>query len=223
MGRSAPFPSSVVRLTRTLPVHENASRKSLLLFDTCDSGSLIGAVVAERGLERVVATDKLIRAVGRTVLTAATEDAPALEGYRGHGIFTYAVLDAFANADTNGDGLVDVSELAAFVDRAVPEISRVAFNRTQVPQFLLVGSNFAVAKRIAVLTPENGAASMPSAPTHVVIGTADLRKSQGGDLIATLAAGSLVRIVDTADGWALIARNGKPIGYVEAKFLARTQ
>ena len=60
-----------------------------------ESGSLTGARVAERGLERVAALDRMTRAMGRTVLTASTDDAPALEGFRGHGVFTYAVLDAF--------------------------------------------------------------------------------------------------------------------------------
>ena len=56
-----------------------------MLYDTCESGSLTGERVAQRGLERVAAFDRLTKAMGRTVLSAASEDAPALEGYRGHG------------------------------------------------------------------------------------------------------------------------------------------
>ena len=88
----------------------------MLLFDTCESGSLTGTRVAMRGIERVAALDRMTRATGRTTLTASTDDAPALEGFRGHGVFTYALLDAFGRADANGDGLVDVTELAAFID-----------------------------------------------------------------------------------------------------------
>ena len=45
--------------------------------------------------------------VYRTVLAAASNDQPALEGYHCHGVFTYAVLDALGAADVNGDGTED--------------------------------------------------------------------------------------------------------------------
>ena len=118
------------------------ARKSILLYDTCESGSLTGARIAERGLERVTALDRMTRAMGRTVLTASTDDAPALEGYRGHGVFTYALLDAFGGADLNGDGLIDVTELAGHIDQQVPELSVQAFKKRQVPQMKIVGIEF---------------------------------------------------------------------------------
>ena len=65
---------------------------------------MTGEKTAQRGLERVAALDRMTQAMGRTVLSASTDDAPALEGYRGHGVFTYAVLDALGAADTNGNG-----------------------------------------------------------------------------------------------------------------------
>ena len=84
----------------------------------------------------------MTQAMGRTVLSASTDDAPALEGYRGHGVFTYAVLDALGAADTNGNGTIEVTELASFVDQKVPELSYEAFRQRQVPQMKIVGSNF---------------------------------------------------------------------------------
>jgi len=80
------------------------ARKSVLLFDTCESGSLTGDRVVQRGLERVVALDRMTQAMGRSVLTASTDDTPALEGYRGHGVFTYALLEAIDQADVHPDG-----------------------------------------------------------------------------------------------------------------------
>ena len=118
------------------------ARRSVLLFDTCESGTLTGEKTAQRGLERVAALDRMTQAMGRTVLSASTDDAPALEGYRGHGVFTYAVLDALGAADTNGNGTIEVTELASFVDQKVPELSHEAFRQRQVPQMKIVGSNF---------------------------------------------------------------------------------
>jgi hypothetical protein len=56
-----------------------------------------------------------------------------------------------------------------------------------------------------------------------VIGATEVHKDKGGAVTATLEPGSLVRVIETSDGWDLVARNGKPIGYVEAKSLAKTQ
>ena len=47
--------------------------------------------------------DRLAQAMGRTVLAAATDDAPAFEGFHGHGVFTYAILDA-VDQRTRRDG-----------------------------------------------------------------------------------------------------------------------
>ncbi len=59
------------------------ARRSVLLYDTCESGTLTGPGIATRGLERVAAMAKMTRAMGRTVLAASTDDAPALERFSG--------------------------------------------------------------------------------------------------------------------------------------------
>jgi WD40 repeat protein len=203
------------------------ARKSILLYDTCESGTLTGDRVAQRGLERVAALDRLTQAMGRTVLTASTDDAPALEGYRGHGVFTYALLDAFGRADTNRDGLIEVTGLAAYVDRQVPELSFEAFHVRQIPQMRIVGSNFPLANRIVVL-PSAGEASapvIPTKPTHVVPTAADVFSDAvpGSAPIRKLNAGTLVTLVKTGSGWTLIAREGKLLGYVATTDLVPIQ
>jgi hypothetical protein len=40
------------------------------------------------------AISKLIRATGRATIVAATEEQMALEGVKGHGAFTYVLLQA---------------------------------------------------------------------------------------------------------------------------------
>jgi WD40 repeat protein len=201
------------------------AKKSVLLFDTCESGALTNDQLATRGLELVASIERLTRAMGRTVLSASTDDAPALEGYRGHGVFTYSLLDALEHADTDRDGLIEVTALASFVDAEVPEISLQAFNFRQVPQMKLVGSNFPLVRPTAVLAATGGAEpAIPRKPTHVVIHPADVfAEPQAGAALQKLATGTLVTLVRTEQGWGLVARDGKTLGYVEASALLQAQ
>jgi WD40 repeat protein/uncharacterized caspase-like protein len=205
---------------------EIPAKKGILLFDTCESGSLTGANVASRGLGELEAVQRLIWATGRTTLTASTDDAPAQEGYRGHGVFTYAVLAGLGEARTDKDGWIEVTDLAHYVDQAVPEISQSAFKWRQVPQMSIVGSDFPLAAKVSVLEDvAPPAAAVPLKPTHVVIAPADVFARAGGSgaVVTHLAPGTQVRLVETKDGWTLIARDGRAIGYVEPKALAGLQ
>jgi uncharacterized caspase-like protein len=210
------------------------ARKSILLYDTCESGSLTGDRVQQRGIERVAALEKMTRAMGRTVLSASTDDAPALEGYRGHGVFTYALLDGLNAADTNGNGLIEVTELAAFIDQQVPDLSFKAFKMRQVPQMQIVGNSFPVVSKTAVLqvvsTEANAAKAspaFPSKPTHVVVSQSPVKvfiaAARDGAVVHHLAPGTAVTLIDTTDGWQLIAKDGQRLGYVEEKSLLRLQ
>ncbi len=200
------------------------ARKSLLMYDTCESGSLTGARIRQRGLERVSSFDKLTRATGRAVLSAATDDGPAIEGYRGHGVFTYTILDALAAADANDDKLIELTEIASHVDQLVPKISMEAFGFRQVPQMRIVGSNFPIAARLLSLDKE-AFEPIPMKPTHVLISPTTIfvtagGKSAGGD---ELTAGTLVRVIKSDGGWLLIARRGRKLGYVRSDTIVRMQ
>jgi hypothetical protein len=202
------------------------ARKSILLYDTCESGSLIGDRVAQRGLERAVALEKMTRAMGRTILSASTDDAPALEGYKGHGVFTYALLEGIGSADTNSNGLIEVTQLAAWVDQRVPDLSYETFKQRQVPQMKIVGSNFPLASKTAVLNPGAGtpSAAISSKPTHALKRDADLFAAPGANVSThKVPEGTLVTLVRTEQGWALVAKDGKVLGYVAADGLMRVQ
>jgi hypothetical protein len=199
------------------------AKKSVLLFDTCESGSLTGEGLETRGLEQVASLERLTRAMGRTVLSASTDDKPALEGYRGHGVFTYALLDALEHGDTNGDGYVEVTELAGYVDNEVPDISMKAFNFRQVPQMKLMGSDFPLAKPTAFLddTLAGLGPVIPSKPTHVVIQATEVFAApHAGISIQKLEPGTLVALIRTEQGWTLVARNGSILGFVAEEELA---
>jgi WD40 repeat protein len=200
-----------------------AARKSVLLYDTCESGSLTGDGLQTRGLERVAALDRMTQAMGRTMLSAATDDAPALEGFRGHGVFTYALLDAISRADDNGNELIEITEIASHVDAQVPEISFKSFGFRQVPQMKLVGSNFALVRSTAVLSVGSTQPAEPisSTPSHVVIVPADLYDVAGGAgaVSQQLAPGTLVTLLRSEQGWALVGRDGKALGFVRESTL----
>jgi WD40 repeat protein/uncharacterized caspase-like protein len=101
------------------------ARHGIILLDTCESGALTNGYAHSRtnAPASEAAVGRLHEATGRPVLTAAAAGKPAFEGYRGHGVFTWALIDALFHGDTNGDGLIELSELAAHVQNTVPMIS----------------------------------------------------------------------------------------------------
>jgi WD40 repeat protein len=206
------------------------ARKSILIYDTCESGTVTADQPASRGLgpaeEQATAIEKLKQATGRTVLAASAETQPALEGYRGHGVLSYAVLEALEKGPVNRDGLIEVIGLIGFVDTEVPTLSYEAFKRRQIPQTKFNGSNFAFGKPALVLSSGGETApNIPTKPTHVLITTAEVFPEAGGTSPGKqkLAPGTLVTFVRTQQGWTLVARDGKPLGYVAAHDLAPIQ
>jgi WD40 repeat protein/uncharacterized caspase-like protein len=198
------------------------AKKSILLYDTCESGTLTSDKPATRGLERVAALDRMTNAMGRTILSASTDDTPALEGYNGHGVFTYSLLAGLDGADKDGNNVIDITELASFVDAQVPEISQKAFNQRQVPQMRIVGSNFPLLAKYAAKL-EGAEMGSPTKPTHVTIQTAEVKDAPNGAVVEKLAAGSQVTLLETANGWSVIARGGKRLGYVADVVIAPLQ
>ncbi len=203
------------------------AQRSVLLFDTCESGSLTEDRLALRGVERAVAMEKMTAAMGRTTIAAASDDKPALEGYKGHGVFTYAILSGLSAADRNGDGKVDVLELIQYLDQEVPDLSNRAFKFRQIPQTKFSGNNFALAAKTAIVVDAPTSASpaaMPGKPTHVVIAPAEVLAAAGsGAAVGRLEAGTLVTIILTERGWALLGREGRQLGYVEETKISRVQ
>jgi WD40 repeat protein len=101
------------------------ARRGIILLDTCESGALTNGYAHSRtdAPASEAAVGRLHEATGRPVLTAAAAGKPAFEGYRGHGVFTWTLIDALLNGDTNGNGLIELSELATHVQNTVPKIS----------------------------------------------------------------------------------------------------
>jgi WD40 repeat protein len=197
------------------------AKKAVLMFDTCEAGSLTEHKVASRGLEQKAALGRLIQATGRATLTASNATQAAYEGYGGHGVFTFALLDALARADTNGNGLVELAELIQYVDGLVPAITEKRWGAKQYPQMDAYGSNFSLVRQVAALAPDQGdAIIIPIKPTHVSTELLSIFQEAGGRSAAVqqLPPFTTVTLVKSDRGWLLIARDGKLLGYAaEAK------
>jgi hypothetical protein len=123
------------------------ARKSVVLIDTCESGSFSQSLAVMRGMVEKTAIDRLSKATGRATIVAATDTQPAIEGYEGHGVFTYVLLEALRDADRNfgnRDGITGLFELASYVHVRVPEITMRTFAYEQIPQVHMQGSDFPV-------------------------------------------------------------------------------
>ena len=129
-----------------------SAQKSIVLLDTCNSGSFVQAQAASpqiitRGLAEKTAIDKLTKATGRATIAASTETQVALEGYKGHGVFTYALLQALKEADQkngNHDGVISTAEIASYIDNMVPDLTYKTWGYEQVPQVNLHGREFPI-------------------------------------------------------------------------------
>ena len=197
------------------------ARRSLLLFDTCESGTLIGGDRETQALERGAAGDRLAQATGRTIITASKGDAEAIEGYRGHGLFTYNVIEAFERADTDGNGRIEVAELAAYVHARVSSLSESVFKLRQEPQVRIAG-HYSLARRVEPRQARWAPDDTPTTATHTVTQTADLQVAPGvgAPVVRRLATSTPITVLRNVGGWVLVASGGKPLGYIPASELA---
>ena len=117
--------------------------KSLILIDTCNSGSFSEAI-ASRGVTEKTAITKLARAMGRATIAASSKSQVALEGYEGHGVFSYTVLEGLKGKAANRKGEITVNLLANFIEETLPEITFKKWGYEQVPQKTMMGMDFPI-------------------------------------------------------------------------------
>lgn len=117
--------------------------KSLLLLDTCNSGSFAEAI-ASRGILEKTAINKLTRAVGRHTIVASSRSQVALEGYQGHGAFSWVLLDGLRGKAANPQGTITVNSLVSYVETTLPELTYKKWGYEQIPQKSLIGEDFTI-------------------------------------------------------------------------------
>jgi uncharacterized caspase-like protein len=115
-------------------LQEIKSSKTVVLLDTCSSGSF-QLSPAGRNPNEKGAIDRFARLSGRVVIEAAGDRRMALESPDNRrGIFTGALIRGLEGAaDTNGNKVVEVGELAGYVDDEVPRVTLRLFNYEQFP------------------------------------------------------------------------------------------
>lgn len=120
--------------------------KKLIILDTCHAGKLGDALqvaMMTRGMSEETALKVLSRAMGTTILSASTSLQEAVEGYKGHGLFTYVIAEGLNGAaDTDKDGFIKTTELADYVDNEVPELAEKVFKHKQYPVISPSGQGF---------------------------------------------------------------------------------
>ena len=200
------------------------ARKSMILFDTCESGTLTGVTSQTKSLEQSAANDRLAQATGRSIITASSGTQVAFEGYRGHGLFTYNLLDALDRADSDGNGTIEINELAAYVYAQVTTLSEKIFKKRQEPQ-IRIASSYPLAKQGRVLAGDFNAVAQDNTPTFQLAQKADLqiKPSNGATVVRSLNAKTKVTVIKSEGGWSLVASGGKPLGYVATRDLAPAQ
>lgn len=119
------------------------AQKTILFFDTCNSGSFIDNPT-KRGISEKTAIDRLKKAIGRAIIVASSENQAALEGIENHGVFTYSLLKALTGGITNKKDYISISDLSAFIENDVPEITYKKWKYEQIPQKELPKTDFPI-------------------------------------------------------------------------------
>jgi hypothetical protein len=117
-------------------LHKIQAQKSLILFDTCNSGSVLD------NLDQKIIGDRLSQDNSRNFIVASSKGQAAIDGYNNHGVFSYAVLDAFDKAYFGNQTKLTPTTLAGYVESEVPRISQEIFHYEQTPQKYLNGIGF---------------------------------------------------------------------------------
>ncbi|MGB4600428.1 MAG: caspase family protein [Trichlorobacter sp.] len=124
--------------------------KKLIVLDTCNAGAAGDAIqtaMLTRGMSEDTAMKILSRAVGSTILAAATSSQEALEGYQGHGLFTWVLAEGMkGKADKGKSGYIKTTDIADYVGEEVPSLAEKIFKRAQYPTISMSGQPFPVGR-----------------------------------------------------------------------------
>jgi uncharacterized caspase-like protein len=99
-----------------------------------------------RGLTESTALKVLQRAIGSAVFSASSDTQQALEGYKGHGLFTYVLMEGLqGKADIKKEGFITIYGLADYVGEQVLKLSEEVFKRQQTPT-IQTGGDFPIGR-----------------------------------------------------------------------------
>jgi len=110
--------------------------KSLVLLDTCNSGSFVEADMQK------TTTNRLARATGRATISASSKSQVALEGYKGHGVFTYTLIEALKGKGYNDKNKITINGLNDYIEKTLPDRTQNKWGYRQEPQSSMYGVDF---------------------------------------------------------------------------------
>ena len=124
------------------------AQKQLIILDACQAGGAV-ETFSRRGAAEQKAIAQLARSTGIIVLASSGTEQYASEFQElGHGLFTYALLQAISGDADGGnppDGKITVKEVESYISDQVPELSRQYRGSTQYPNSYAVGNDFPLA------------------------------------------------------------------------------
>lgn len=121
------------------------SQKQVIILDACQAGGAV-ETFALRGAAEQKAIAQLARSTGTVVLASSGSKQFASElPELGHGLFTYALLQAIAGHADGGkppDGKITIKEIEAYINDRVPELTQQFRGAAQYPNSYTIGHDF---------------------------------------------------------------------------------
>ncbi len=129
---------SLISTNKLLDISKQVrSLQQLFIIDSCHAGGVDAFLSGLYDARMAV----LAKNMGLQVFASAKSYQGALEGYEGHGLFTYGLLkglDHPAEADANGDAQISMSELGQYARQVVETVSG-KIGHEQTPSILSFG------------------------------------------------------------------------------------
>ncbi|MBR5965947.1 MAG: caspase family protein [Treponema sp.] len=134
-----------------------------ILLDTCDSGAFISGDANLDLLAQKTALERFAHTSGQVIITASAGSQEAQEGYKGHGFFTYTLMNALSGgANYNGDVGISIKEISSYVEKEVPALCARLKLQTQTPwtsparaDFFVVATGNKKSAPYSVLVPDS--------------------------------------------------------------------
>jgi uncharacterized caspase-like protein len=121
------------------------AQKQLVVLDACQAGGAVDTF-ALRGAAEQKAMAQLARSTGIVILASSGTEQFASEFRKlGHGLFTYALLQALAGQADGGnppDKKITVKEVEAYINDRVPALTHQYRGSVQYPTSYAVGNDF---------------------------------------------------------------------------------
>jgi hypothetical protein len=120
--------------------------KLLFIIDACNASVLdkqfdkiAFSGGQSKGIAEITAVDRLFHSTGRCGLYASADSTIALAGYNNGSLYTNVLLEGLRGAASNGD-YVSISDLAAYLEKKVPDVSQQNFGIEIFPKSHVQGS-----------------------------------------------------------------------------------